>query len=267
MNGCKLYNNYKWGKGSNMEKQELFQGMIQYSFDPKPDQHFGNNIIALINNKQALLIDTGYEQQAKEVMDDLNKMGIRIEKVIISHFHEDHMQGLKSLPGVTVYGSCHYIKTLNLWTAKEEQIHYTPTILVHKNMAIDFGPFHIIMNENPGHSLCTMLININDEFLYVADEMMFSASGTPILPCITRNDIINSYVSVHNLRKYSHLAMIPGHGRLISDKECIESMIKNICLYFCEILSHDDRLSYEQATKWCTCDFLHKEYHENLYQE
>lgn len=41
----------------------------------------------------------------------------------------------------------------------------------------------------PGHSLCTIIIKINDKFLYIADEMMFSEDGRPILPSTDLNCI------------------------------------------------------------------------------
>ena len=47
-----------------------------------------------------------------------------IEKIIITHFHDDHMQGLKVLPKVEVYGSMDYKTTLELWTESREQKYF-----------------------------------------------------------------------------------------------------------------------------------------------
>ncbi len=248
-----------------MKKLELSQGIIQYVFEPKSQQFIGNNIIALIHDDKALLIDTGFEYQTEEVIEDLKKSNIFIERVIISHFHNSHMQGLKILPEITVYGSGHYKQTLDLWIPQEEQKYYTPTVLVEKSLTVKFGKHTIEMLQNPGHSLCTLLIKINDEFIYIADELIFSNTGEPILPRIKKNDVVNQYISVHNLKKYSTYTFIPGHGAIINEQSLIEEEIKNVCRYLCEILSNDDKITVEEATKDCTCNFLNKEWHDNLY--
>jgi glyoxylase-like metal-dependent hydrolase (beta-lactamase superfamily II) len=247
-----------------MKKIELSQGIIQYIFEPMLQQNIGNNIIAIIKEDKALLIDTGLEEQMKEVKNDLEESKITIEKVIISHFHKNHIQGLGILPNVTVYGSSYYKQTLDMYIPQSE--HYAkPTILVDKSLILEYGKHKIEMIQNPGHSLCTLLVKINEEFLYVADELIFSNTGVPILPRITKNEIINLYISVHNLRKYSNFAFIPGHGRVIYEQSSIIEEIKNVCRYLCEILSNDERITVEEATKSCTCTFLNKEWHDNLY--
>ncbi|MDF2942877.1 MAG: hypothetical protein K0S01_1735 [Herbinix sp.] len=244
----------------------MSQGIIQYVFEPISQQYFGNNIIALINDNKAVLIDIGLEDQAKEVIKDLNESQITVEKVVISHFHKNHMQGLKILTNVTIYGSEHYKQTLDLWIPQEEHQYYTPNVLVEKNRSIKFGEHNIEMIQNPGHSLCTLLIKINNKFLYIGDELIFASTGEPILPRITKNDIINHYISIHNLNKYSQYTFIPGHGEVINSQSRIVEEIKNVCRYLCEILSNDDKISVEQATQKCTRPFLHKEWHDNIYK-
>jgi glyoxylase-like metal-dependent hydrolase (beta-lactamase superfamily II) len=258
--------NNRSGQVNQMKKIELSRGIIQYIFEAKAQQYYGKNIIALINEDKALLIDTGLEDQTEEVVKDLKESNITIEKVIISHFHNNHMQGLKILPDVTVYGSSHYKQTLDLWTPPEEHQYYKPTVLIDKRLVLKFGNHNIEMLQNPGHSLCTILVKINDEFLYIADELIFSNTGEPILPRVTKSDIINHYISAHNLIKCSQYTFIPSHGMVISDPNNIVEETKNVCRYLCEILSNDDKITVEEATKNCSCTFLHKEWHEDLYQ-
>jgi glyoxylase-like metal-dependent hydrolase (beta-lactamase superfamily II) len=248
-----------------MKKIELAQGIIKYVFEPRFQQHFGNNVIALIDEDKALLIDTGLEDQTKEVITDLKKSNITVDKVVISHFHRSHMQGLKILQGIAIYGNVHYKQTLDMWIPKEEHQYYTPNILVEKNLTIKFGTHKIELIQNPGHSLCTLLVKINDEFVYIADELIFGITGEPVLPRITKNDIINHYISVHNLNKYSQYIFIPGHGEIV-DQSNITNEIQNVCRYLCEILSNDDKISVEEATQKCSCSFLHQEWHENVYK-
>jgi glyoxylase-like metal-dependent hydrolase (beta-lactamase superfamily II) len=249
-----------------MKKIELSQGIIQYLFEPVPGQCYSNNIVALLNEDKAILIDTGYEYQALKVAEDLKDNNIIIEKVIISHFHRGHVGGLKVLSGVDVYGSSQYNQTLSLWTTPEDIEYYTPTLLVDKNLKIRFGTHEIELIQNPGHTLCTILIKINNQYLHIADELTFTNTGESILPRITKNDVINSYISVHNLKRYSNYTLIPGHGNAINNPDLVDDKVRNVCHYLCEILSHDDYITFEEATQKCTCTFYHDGWHDNVYK-
>ena len=250
-----------------MKKIELSQGVIQYTFEPVDDKKYGNNVIVIISGDKAIIIDTGYTGQTESIKEDLENGKISIDGVVISHFHEEHIQGLKKLQGVTVYGSSYYQQTLNHWAPSEDQKYYEPTVKVDKNRKIIFGEQILELIHNPGHSICTLLIKINETYLYIADELMYATNGDPILPSVTKNNIINHYVSVHNLTKYNKYIFIPGHGEPIWDKHRIINDTKNVCRYLCEVLSHDDEISVDEAIKDCTCNFLHKDWHENVYKE
>ncbi len=249
-----------------MKKIELSEGILQYIFDPVEHTLYGNNVIAILNEDKAMIIDTGMAFQTEEVITDLKEAGITIDGVIISHFHEEHIQGLKILSGITVYGSSYYQETLKQWMGTVDQTYYAPTVRVEKNLKIIFGDHTIELIHNPGHSLCTLFVKLDEKYLYIADELMYGVNGAPLLPSVTKNDIINHYVSVHNLTKLSNYIFIPGHGNIIAEPTKIISDVKNVCRYLCEILSHDEQITVEQATKDCTCTYLHTEWHENVYK-
>lgn len=249
-----------------MIKKELSPGIIEYVFEPKAGQHFGNRITALINEDKAILIDTGYEHQAIEVVEDLSANQLTIEKVIITHFHDDHMGGLRAMPGIPVYGSSYYRNTLDKWTPKEEHKYFVPTFLVEETVMVKFGVHEIEIIPFPGHSICTILVKINNEYIHIADELMFSNNGEPLLPCITKKEVEMQYRSVNRLRDYRSYIFIPGHGVIIKDQNRIENEIENVSLYLNAILSNDDKITFEEATKNCNCTFLHKEWHNNVYE-
>ncbi|WP_374016515.1 hypothetical protein ABU162_19910 [Paenibacillus thiaminolyticus] len=48
-----------------MEKHQIADGIVLYMFEPRPDRHYGYNITALIENGQAMLIDTAFEEHAQ----------------------------------------------------------------------------------------------------------------------------------------------------------------------------------------------------------
>ncbi len=249
-----------------MKKVELAQGVYQYLFEPAADTLYGNNVIAVIYGNRAILIDTGYAFQAEEVKRDLASSNISIEGVILSHFHEGHIQGIKSLPGITVYGSSYYQHTLDQWVSAGDRKYYIPTEKVEKTRRILFGDHVLELIHNPGHTICTLLVKIDEQFLYVADELVYAVGQEPVLPNLTKDDIINHYVSVHNLSKLSNYCFIPGHGAAVREQADIIRDIKNICHYLCEVLSNDEEIPVEQATRSCTCVFVHTEWHENVYK-
>ena len=249
-----------------MIKKELASGIVQYIFEPKENQHYGNSITALINEDKVILIDVGYEHQALEVIKDLKANDLQIEKIIISHFHDDHMQGLKVLPDICVYGSNYYQNTLDKWTPKEEHKYFTPTVLVKESLKLQFGRHEVEMMGFPGHSICTILVKINDEYIHIADELMFSNNGEPLLPSISKKDVKRHIQSVNKLREYVNYIFLLAHGDSLRDKDKIQNAIENASLYLNKIDSNSDKISFEEATKECTCTFLHKEWHEYVYK-
>jgi len=248
-----------------MLKKELEPGIVQYIFNPLPGKHFGNSITALINGNKVLLIDTAYEEQALLVLEDLDSDGLIIEKIIISHFHDDHMRGLKVLPKISVYGSTHYKTTLDLWTEIEDHKYFIPTIFIEEQYSIDFGKHHLTLIPFPGHSLCTILIKINEQYIHIADELMFSIEGKPLLPSTDPNCIDRHIKSLYKLKEYSSYILLPSHGLEISGSQKIENEINNRIAYFDAILSSNKRISYEEAIENCDCQFLHSEWHEYVY--
>lgn len=249
-----------------MVKVQLDRGIYQFIFEPVANFRYGNNIIAILRGKKALLIDTGYEFQVQQVIEELNKEEVSVEGVILSHYHQGHIQGLRSLQGVTVYGSSYYQQTLEQWCPVEEMNYYTPTILIERMKRIRYGSHILEIISNPGQTICTLMIRIDNNFLYIADEVIYSAEGDLVLPRVTKDNIINLYVSANSLGKFSKATIIPAHGLSITDPTKIEQDIRDICLYLCEILSHEEELSVEQATSKCACCFLHTERHQNAYR-
>ena len=244
-----------------MKKQQLVKNIIRYTFDPRPGVQFSTSVIAIFNGDKVMLIDTAYEDQMSKLLDKFSKNNIEVEQVIISHFHGDHMEGLKALPKVPVYGSSHYQKTLDRWTAKEEHIHFTPSIKVDKPLSFTYGEHNLTLIPFPGHSVCSMLINIDDHFLHIADELMASPVGEPLLPSSDGNDMKRHLNSLDRLRSYEGFTIIPGHGPTFPSEELI-SEIENRYHYLKALHDSDGVISYENAIEKCTSTFVHSEWHK-----
>ncbi|MCL2840698.1 MAG: MBL fold metallo-hydrolase [Defluviitaleaceae bacterium] len=248
-----------------MKKIELAQGIILYTFPPRREgAYFGDSITAIIDNNQAILIDVGFPDEAQQVLEDLTSKGIAIDKIIISHFHDDHMDGLKVLPKVPVYGSSRFQETLDLWTEKEDHQYFTPTIAVEQPIKIEHGIHMLEIIPQLGHSLCTVLVKINEQFLHVADEIMYATNNHPLLPSIEGRNRINVQLESWNkIKDYNTFTIIPGHG-LPLDGNKLRKDIENRTIYAEAILATNNPISFEDATKNCDCTFMHRDWHDHF---
>jgi glyoxylase-like metal-dependent hydrolase (beta-lactamase superfamily II) len=247
-------------RNNKMKIEKLKEDMIHYIFETGPNKIWTESVTVIVNKNKAILIDAGYEFQIEKVLADLHKKGIEIEKVIITHFHEDHMRGLNILPKVPIYGSSRFQETLDKWTPKNEHDIFTPTVMIDKPQELIFGKYKLTLIPFPGHSVCGMLININDEFLHVVDELMFSQDGIPLLP--SSDDFKRHLESLDKLRKYSDFTtLIPSHGPVFNGGRLEEEIGKRYA-YINALIMSNGNISYEEAIKDCNCIFPHSEWHE-----
>jgi len=248
-----------------MLKTELAPGITHYIFPPRDAQdHYGDSIIAVVHNSKAILIDTAFEDEMQQVIDDLSAQGVEIINVIISHFHDDHMEGLKLLTGVEVYGSYRFQETLDMWTAKDEHKFYTPTFLVEIPVTIEFGSHTLEITPWVGHSLCSVLVKINEQFIHVADEIMYAHDGQPLLPSIESRSVIPRQLDAWNkLEKYHNFTIIPGHGAAFDGSKLCHDL-KNRQEFAKAILAAVGTLTYEEAVQNCDCTFVQKDWFNHL---
>ncbi len=249
-----------------MLRTELYEDIVRYSFDPQPGRHFATAIYAIFDDDHALLLDTGYEFQAAQLLQEFQKSGVTISAVILSHFHDDHMQGLKALPKVPVYGSAAYQASLNLWTEQEEHALFAPTVCVSKPYTFRFGAHALTLLPFPGHSPCTLLTKIDETYLHIADELMFSEEEKPLLPSTDPGCIARHVESLKHLREYCGYTFLPGHGPALAGSERQQKEIGYRLAYMEAILHSDRQLTYEEAAKDCGCEFLHSEWHSGFYE-
>ncbi|WCR25945.1 MBL fold metallo-hydrolase [Paenibacillus thiaminolyticus] len=250
-----------------MEKHQIADGIFLYMFEPRPDRHYGYNITALIENGQAMLIDTAFEEHAQQVYEDLSSQGIAIKGVILTHFHADHIYGLKALPQVPIYGSAHYQVTLDMWTDPGDHPYFTPDIVFDQHLQLPFGSFELTLLSFPGHAHCSALVLINGQYAHIGDELMFTNGGEAILPSVDSGQYVGRHRdSLNKLKEYGDYALIPSHGSVISGREAIERDIANRIAYFEAILASEQPISYDEAVRNCDGPFLHQEWHRNVYR-
>jgi len=245
-----------------VERVEVAEGIVQYRFGAEAGKHYGFNLTALLDqdNSRALLIDTAYEVQAAEAHADLVERGFELGAVVVSHYHPDHVMGLKALPRTAIYGSARCEETLCLYPDEAERRAISPTDPVSDGATAAFGPFDLGFRLAPGHSACSMYTLIDSGFVHVADNIMTADTGQDILPWAAYDLIEDHIRSLEALRSLSGRTLLLSHGVILDDPETIRAAIDNRVAYFRAVLAAGGRISYEEAVADCTCDFLHREW-------
>lgn len=250
-----------------MQIIQITNEFLCYQFPARPDRHFGFNIHALIDRDRALLIDTGFEDHAESVRSDLQRRGIKPVGAIISHFHDDHIFGLKALPKMDVYGSPRYGETLDReipdW---QDRLAFQPSRLLSDDTRFSFGGFTFRFLVMPGHAACNVYTLINDDWIHVGDDIMLSNQGEPLLASVEGDRLGDHIDSLNRLRDFSDRTFLLAHGTPIRDATAILSSINNRISYLQAVqTAWPSYISIEQAIATCDCDFLHKNWHEAMY--
>ena len=249
-----------------MKKIKIAESFYQYQFPPFEDQHFGFNIYVLVNGKEALLIDTAFEAHANLVVNDLSKDGVEIKKVVFSHFHPDHISGLPVLNSPTLYGNGLYKESLNKYTPVEKHHFFDGVNVLTDSSELNFGAFRLTFQLIQGHVVCGMFTIINDRFVHVADDLMTSNEGIPLLPSVHVDNAQKHIESLELLKGYSASTLLLSHGNALSGHSAILQAINDRQKYLRAIANSEQPISVDKAIQDCDCDFLHKEWHEYVYR-
>ena len=213
-----------------MEIREISKNIFLFRFDKALENFIGINIIMIQNGNEALLIDTGYENNFLELQDHLDKNNIRVTDVVVSHFHPDHIGGLKYLKDANIYGS--ELGEISLRKYNVDIDHLIPNIKVLEELSINFGGHNIKLVKNPGHSIDGMLISIDNKYLYVADDMVFSHKGLALVPFCADRNVQNHISSIEKISNcYIGKIIIPSHGEIIENQELIKLDLENRLTY------------------------------------
>lgn len=248
-----------------MKKIKLSKNFYQYQFPPFEGQHFGFNIYVLIDGNDALLIDTAFENHAQAVSVDLEKSGVKVKEVVFSHFHPDHISGISALNAPKLFGSALYQQTLNKYTPTEKHHFFNDMNIISEQSLLPFGQFNLRFNLVQGHVPCGIFTIVNDSFVHVADDIMTSNKGEPILPSVQCDNAQDHIDSLERLKQYSSHTLLLSHGNAITGETEILTAIECRQNYLRAIVGSNEPLSIEDAIKDCDCDFLQQDWHNYVY--
>lgn len=232
-----------------MIKKILEENLIMYTFEPDSEGRLGTNIVALIQNDEALLLDCGYEKHMKVVLADLKK---KIVTVIPSHFHPDHVRGILELPDVEIYGNASATIPLELYE-KDHLEQLKPTQIIKDGDQLTFGTFKLRFEHLPGHSDCTMAIHINETYCHIGDLYMTMNDGTDVLPYVLWSGVEAHIRSLDKLGTDKFYLL--SHGKCPVAGELFSEGVKNRIGYLKAVLDSNNHCTTEEATAHFTKPF------------
>jgi glyoxylase-like metal-dependent hydrolase (beta-lactamase superfamily II) len=147
------------------------------------------------------------------------------------------------------------------WEDEIERGDCAPTDFVEDVDSVTFGEFTLRFLPAPGHSDCSIYTIINDRYVHVADNLMASNDGVPILPWATFDKVPEHIRSLEKLNEFKVYTLLLSHGKSITGESMVVAEIDNRLKYLQAVLEGEGHASYEQAAKNCSCDFLHSEWH------
>ncbi|QHQ63326.1 MBL fold metallo-hydrolase [Anaerocolumna sedimenticola] len=214
------------------------------------DHYIKQVIYFILEGSNALLIDTGYEKEAKQLNVYFDERSIHISKVIISHYHEDHFAGLKTLKSsnknITIFGSSEFKQTLEK-EYKEDFLldsDIFPTTFCD-NYKFIFGGHNIRFEAAKGHSDCSIHTIIDEKYVHVADNIMYDTNNMPLLP-LPCASIIEHLTTLEKLKENLNVFFIGSHfSSAINNYKDMKTEIDARINYMHKVLEHEGNIEYD----------------------
>ena len=235
---------------------KLEENLIQYTVPSESEEKLGQNFYVLLNGSEALLIDAGYKPQCEQVLKDLEAKGVKVTAAVPSHYHPDHVEGIFLIDSPDVYGNSFAVATLKVFYTDSEVGVMAPTKLLKSGSVLEFGDHRLRFTTAPGHSDCTMLIDINNRFLHIADLYIRNDAGKDVLPYVKWNGVKKHIESLRSVLKYKDYTFLISHGLSPLSYPQLAEGINNRILYLQELLDSDNTATADEAVAKCSKPFL-----------
>lgn len=202
-----------------------------------------NSYIVYNEKMDAILVDPGYNFH-NFLIDHINKIGVTIKAILITHGHYDHIDGLEEI--------CSYFPKANVYiNADEIDVLTTPKLNLSQfredesNKILKFRPKHLIelydgeefeecgfkirMIATPFHtkgSACYLIAS--EQMLFSGDTLFYTTIGRTDLPTGSSRTVESSLKKLIDLKE--DYRVYPGHGvaTKLSREKAYNTHLRNI---------------------------------------
>ena len=167
---------------------------------------------------KSAVVDPG--EKSDELIEQIEKDGGKLEYVLLTHGHYDHIGFAKQLADrfnakiVTGEKENKFLSTPNLNLSVNHNIDlpaFSADILLNDNDSFMLGETEILYIQTPGHTSGGGCF-IFDDTLISGDTLFCESYGRTDLPTGSNSDMYNSILRLKNLS--GDYRVIPGHGQL-----------------------------------------------------
>lgn len=170
--------------------------------------------------QKAALIDPGGDLD--KIKAHVQALGVRIEKILLTHGHLDHVGAAKKLAedyGAAIYGPNLEDEFLFDNLPLQAQMFglpncgvFKPDVWLKEGDAIAFGEETLNVLQTPGHTPGHVIFyNQKENIAFVGDLIFYRSVGRTDFPKGNHADLLNSIKKVFKLG--DAILFIPGHGR------------------------------------------------------
>ncbi len=245
-----------------MRALDIDRGLVLFQFEPEPGGFEGLNALAVIEGREVILVDAGYEANAEEIAAWLAERSLEVRTVIATHFHPDHVLGSRRFPEATLVGSAAYRITTEAWFEVAALDSLTPDIAIADRLTLRLGSRVLEIESQSGHTEDSLAVLIDGTWMHVGDTLLLSNDGRPILPSVQAKPIGKHLAALRGLLARSGLRFIPGHGGILAERAERERDLRDRIAYLEAVESAKGDISLAEASRGLSRPFLGEAWHE-----
>lgn len=169
------------------------------------------------NAKEGIVVDPGGD--VDDIINRIEKLGLTIKYIVLTHGHGDHIAGVKGLKNhtgakVAIHKDDAYMvrdgrKNLSSMMAMGT-VEFEPDILLDENDVIEFGNIRCEVIHTPGHTPGGITLRIGDS-LFTGDTLFAGSIGRTDFEGGSFDTIINS-IKTKLMVFPDDTKVYPGHG-------------------------------------------------------
>ncbi|MBI9012084.1 MAG: MBL fold metallo-hydrolase [Clostridiales bacterium] len=197
-----------------MEKIIISSNLTQYRLIETLDRVTYYTSSFLYHHKgQGVLIDSGYGRLGQFIKDDLEQSKIILNAIVITHYHKDHAEGSTVFNEIPIIASDQYEDTFYKCQNVCTQQLKIPNVLVKDKYFLTVDTSRIEIFKTPGHTKCGLSVLINNEYLYVSDNLLEDINNKIIVPYLdASSNPYDHYKTIYNYQNLKFHTLLLTHG-------------------------------------------------------